>query len=215
MDGVLIDSERLILECTLEAAPTDADREKLRQAMFESLGVTNAEVHRIIRAHMGPDFSFDVCERRATEIYFARLEAEGVPVKPGAPELLAHLSENGYTVGLASSSPRALVEKELAMAGLLRYFQALATGDMVKHSKPAPDIYLLACEKLGARPADAYAVEDAPKGIQSALDAGLRPLMVPDLAPATPELAGLCHAVFPTLLDLLNWVKACESNESA
>lgn len=214
MDGVLIDSERLILACILDAAPADCDRERLRQAMFASLGVTNPEVQRIIREHMGEGFRFDECEKRAVELYFARLEAEGVPVKPGARALLEHLSAEGYTIGLASSSARQLVERELGMAGLLPYFQAIATGDMVENSKPAPDIYLLACEKLGVSPADAYAVEDSPKGLQSAAAAGLMPLMVPDLAPVTDELRPLCRAVFHTLLDVLDWVKACESKKS-
>lgn len=146
--------------------------------------------------------------------YFAHLAAHGVPLKPGARELLSYLSAQRYTIGLASSSPMHLVERQLTMAGLFGYFSAFATGDMVQNSKPAPDIYLLACQKLSIAPESAYAIEDAPKGVQAAASAGLGVLMVPDLAPASDALAALCQGVYPSLLDILDWVKACESNKS-
>ncbi len=214
MDGLLIDSERLLLECMLSAAPADCDRERLKSALLETLGVTDAEMRRILRERMDGSFSFEACEKRAVELYFSRIETEGVPVRTGARALLTYLAERGCRIGLASSSSRALVEKELGMAGLLPFFHTISTGDMVKLGKPAPDIYLLACRQLGVAPETAYAVEDAPKGIEAAAAAGLMPLMVPDLAPATEELSRRCTGVFDTLLDVLQWVKACESKES-
>lgn len=214
MDGVLLDSERLLLDCVLTATPAGYDREKLRRAMFETLGVAEREVRGIIASHMGGDFPFEDSVAAAKELYFAHLAEHGVPLKPGARELLGHLRAGGYTIGLASSSPMGIVKQQLAMVNLLDCFEALATGDMVQNSKPAPDIYRLACQKLSIAPESAYAVEDAPKGVQAAAAAGLSVLMVPDLAPATDALAALCQRVFPSLLDVLDWVKACESNES-
>lgn len=214
MDGVLIDSERLIIDCVLSVTPTGFDRDRLKGAMLQTLGVTGQEVRRIIVRQMGADFPFEDCMIAAGESYFAHLAAHGVPLKPGARELLSYLSAQGYTIGLASSSPMHLVERQLTMAGLFGYFSAFATGDMVQNSKPAPDIYLLACQKLSIAPESAYAIEDAPKGVQAAASAGLGVLMVPDLAPASDALAALCQGVYPSLLDILDWVKACESNKS-
>ena len=214
MDGVLLDSARLLMDCVLAAAPAGYDRETLRRAMLETLGVAEREVRRIIFRHMGEDFPFADCVAAAEERYFAHVAARGVPLKPGARELLGHLKAGGYTIGLASSSTMRLVERQLAMANLINYFEALTTGDMVQNSKPAPDIYRLACHKLAIPPERAYAIEDAPKGVQAAAAAGLSVLMVPDLEPATAALATLCERVFPSLLDVLDWVKACESNES-
>lgn len=214
MDGVLIDSERLLLDCVLAATPSGYDPDRLRGAMLETLGVTEWEVRAIIARHMGEAFPFSDCVAAAEKRYFAHLAAHGVPIKPGAKELLAHLRARDFAIGLASSSPMRLVKQQLTMAQLFDYFDAFATGDMVQNSKPAPDIYLLACQKLSIAPESAYAVEDAPKGIQAAAAAGLSVLMVPDLEPATDALAALCQAVYPSLLDILDWVKTCESNES-
>ena len=72
-------------------------------------------------------------------------------------------------------------------------------GDLLKRSKPAPDIYLMACEKIGVKPAEAYAVEDSHNGIRSASSAGLHPIMVPDIPPVTPEMEALAEVILPDL----------------
>lgn len=59
---------------------------------------------------------------------------------------------------------------------------------MAEHGKPAPDIYLAACEKLGADPAEAIAVEDSYNGIRAAHAAGMKPVMVPDILPPDDEM---------------------------
>ena len=127
------------------------------------------------------------------------MQTYGVPVKPGAQELLAALKDAGWTIGLASSTYIDSVRKELASTGLLPYFNVVIGGDTVRHSKPAPDIYLLACEKAGAVPSETYAIEDSHNGIRSAHAAGMKPLMVPDLLPADPSIRPLCTAVLPDL----------------
>ena len=72
-------------------------------------------------------------------------------------------------------------------------------GDHLKRSKPEPDIYLLACEKLGTDPSTAYAVEDSYNGIRAAYRAGMHPIMVPDQLPPTGEMAELSRYIFDDL----------------
>ena len=79
----------------------------------------------------------------------------------------------------------------MEMTGLLPYFSAIITGDQVEHSKPDPEIYLLACKALGTDPAHTIAVEDSRNGILSASRAGMPVIMVPDLFPPSPELEAL------------------------
>jgi HAD superfamily hydrolase (TIGR01509 family) len=106
-----------------------------------------------------------------------------VDARPGAVELIARLRElDGVAVGLASNSPRHLVDDALATAGLVDAFDAIVTSDDVEHAKPAPDIYLLACQRLGVDPADALALEDSASGIASAKTAGLTVIGVPQFA---------------------------------
>lgn len=107
-----------------------------------------------------------------------------VDARPGAVELVARLREQhpGVRLGLASNSPRFLVDDALGTAGLAGAFDAIVTSDDVEHSKPAPDIYLLACERLGVRPAEALALEDSPSGVAAAKAAGLTCIAVPQFA---------------------------------
>jgi HAD superfamily hydrolase (TIGR01509 family) len=106
---------------------------------------------------------------------------EQVDGRPGAVELVERL--RGRTrLGLASNSPRELVDTALATARIGDAFDAIVTSDDVEHSKPAPDLYLLACERLGVAPADALALEDSPSGIAAAKAAGLTCIAVPQFA---------------------------------
>jgi HAD superfamily hydrolase (TIGR01509 family) len=107
----------------------------------------------------------------------------GVPPRPGALELLRRLAEAGMPLALASNSERIFVERTLSGAGLLRDgpFRTIVTSEDVERPKPAPDIYLEACARLGAEPAACVALEDSPTGVASAAAAGLFVIGVPYL----------------------------------
>jgi HAD superfamily hydrolase (TIGR01509 family) len=106
-----------------------------------------------------------------------------VDARPGAVELVNALDARpGMRLGLASNSPRFLVDDALATAGLADAFEAIVTSDDVEHPKPAPDIYLLACTRLAVDPSEALALEDSPSGIAAAKAAGLACIAVPQFA---------------------------------
>ncbi|HEX2767609.1 MAG TPA: HAD family phosphatase [Candidatus Limnocylindria bacterium] len=105
-----------------------------------------------------------------------------VDARPGAIELVERLRADGVPLALASNSPRFLVDDALATAGLADAFDVIVTSDDVEHSKPAPDIYLLACERLGVAPEEALALEDSPSGVAAAKAAGLTCIAVPQFA---------------------------------
>ena len=105
-----------------------------------------------------------------------------VATRPGAVELVSRLRELQVPLGLASNSPRFLADDALATAGLADTFDAVVTADDVEHPKPAPDMYLLACERLGVNPADALALEDSVSGVAAAKAAGLTCIAVPMFA---------------------------------
>lgn len=81
------------------------------------------------------------------------------------------------------------------------------TGDQVSKSKPDPEIYRAACQRLGVSPAKAVAVEDSPNGIRSALSAGMTAVMIPDLIPSSPELDSLIWKKFDDLSSLLHYLQ--------
>jgi HAD superfamily hydrolase (TIGR01509 family) len=104
----------------------------------------------------------------------------GVPPRPGALELLEAVRAAGLPVGVASNSAREFVERVLSVAGLLDgHFDAVVTSNDVEHPKPAPDLYLAACEALGADPARAAALEDSATGVAAAVAAGMYVVAVP------------------------------------
>ncbi len=105
----------------------------------------------------------------------------GIAPRPGALELLASLERAGVPLAVASNSERAFLERTLASAGLLEDgpFAAIVSATDVAHPKPAPDIYLEACKRLGADPRRAVALEDSPVGAASAAAAGLFVIGVP------------------------------------
>lgn len=105
---------------------------------------------------------------------------EGAEPRPGAAELVAEL-RGRVALAVASNSPRALVDLALGASGLTDSWGATVCGDEVEQLKPAPDIYLEACRRLGARPDETVALEDSPTGIASARAAGLFVVGVPSV----------------------------------
>ena len=92
--------------------------------------------------------------------------------------------------------------KCLKNAGIDTYFDDIVCGDMVSHSKPDPEIYLRACELVRTKPQDAVAFEDAPAGIRSAYNAGMKVVMVPDLVQPTDEIKSMLWKKWETLQDV-------------
>jgi HAD superfamily hydrolase (TIGR01509 family) len=115
--------------------------------------------------------------REVTELMHEELQGQ-VDARPGAAELVRRL-RGRVRLGLASNSPRFLVDAALASSGFGDAFDAVVSADDVAHHKPAPDLYLLACERLGVAPAEALALEDTASGIASAKAAGLACIAVP------------------------------------
>lgn len=124
---------------------------------------------------------------------------EQVEQRPGAIELVERLRGHAR-LGLASNSPRALVDTALATAGVTDAFDAIVTSDDVARPKPAPDLYLLACERLGVQPEEALALEDSASGVTAAKAAGLTCIAVPQFAETDVSAA---DRVIASLEDLL------------
>ena len=77
---------------------------------------------------------------------------------------------------------------------------------MIKQSKPAPDIFLAAAEKLQEAPENCYVLEDSHNGIRAAAAAGMHPIMVPDLLEVTEEMQELAETVCPTLYEAIDYL---------
>ena len=209
MDGVLFDTERLCQDSWIEVA----NRRGLpdMEIIFpKCIGRNANDSRQIVLEAYGADFDYEVFRREASDWFWKYLEENGLPVKEGVRELLNWLKEQGWRIGLASSTRRSSVISHLEQAGIKDFFEEIITGDMVEHSKPLPDIYLLACRKLMVDPAETYAIEDSPHGIRSAYRAGMKPIMVPDLLSPDGEMEQLSTCIFSGLLDVLDYFRSQE-----
>ncbi len=199
-DGTLHDTERLYRIAWLRAA------EELSVPDIETTlrDCTGRNIPSIAAywAEKYPTIPFDDY-LPVRQKYFHALVDKEVPVKPGAMTLLAYLRSHGYRLAVATSSPYAEAMEHLTQSGMADYFDAVVGGDMIANGKPAPDIYLLAAEKLGVDPAACIGVEDSVNGIRAIHAAGMRPVFVPDLIELPPDVAVLTWVTCTCLDELV------------
>lgn len=130
---------------------------------------------------------------------FLKIVSAGVPPYPGVVELIRSISGN-LPLGLCSGALRSDIDPILEQLGLTGIFDAMVTADEVAVSKPDPESYRVAVQRLRdlfpgkVEAAAALAVEDTPAGIESATGAGLKVLAVTNSYPRE-RLAGACKVV--------------------
>lgn len=206
MDGLLLDTERLMQGAILESSAFHGF--PMDEALFLSLvGVPVDGNRRQLADAFGAAFPFDAYLARYRATVLAEIARDGLPVKPGAAELLHEVKAAGLPLAICTSTQRHRAQEHLAHAGFLPLLDALVTRDDVAYPKPHPEPYLLAAERLGVAPADCLALEDSPTGVRSAAAAGMAVVMVPDLLPATGELHELAHAVAADLHEVRSWLE--------
>lgn len=205
MDGTIFDTERLVLECWKRIGEKYTIPD-ISEVFMRCIGTNKARTREIVFEHYGRDFPYERFSEESSVLFRDITGEEGIPIKPGAGEALQYLAENKVPLGLASSTRLAVVTQELKDAGLYEYFQTVVGGDLLKNSKPAPDIYLMACERMGVLPENTYAIEDSHNGIRSAYAAGMRPIMVPDMMAVTEEMRRLSERVFSDLFQVKGYL---------
>ena len=182
MDGVITDTEKLYRRFQLEEGrklgiPDDVMVVACERIAGGTKYTNKSRFEEVVgRGIDYLDFRAAVIRKLDTHI-----RTYGVELKPGVADTLKYLKEKGAKVGLATSTVRERATGYLKAHHIDRYFDELVFGDTVAHGKPAPDIYLKACEMLDVRPEEAIAVEDSINGIVSAGRAGMYPVMVIDL----------------------------------
>ena len=201
MDGLMFDTERLwdtMWEpaCKELGLPLPGDMAKC-QAGGRGLAGDNLRRHVAAYIPGDPQRVLDKVWQLADKRF-----AEGVPCKKGLKELLATLEEMGLPRIVASSSPRSMIEMNLKTSDTAKYFDKVVSGTEVAHSKPAPDTFLLAAEKLGLAPADCLVLEDSFNGVRAGRAAGCVTVMVPDLMQPTEEIRKLYDRKCEDLLEV-------------
>lgn len=206
MDGLLLDSETV--NCRIGTQVAGEMGFTLTQALYQrTIGRTWPVAEAIYKEYFGVDFDTVYFRTQCAGREAACAQAGGIPLKPGAVALLDWLGGLGVPLALATSTARELAQAKLTGVGLAGYFPTAVFGDMVAHSKPAPDIYLAAAAALGVPPDRCAAFEDSHAGIRAAHGAGMTAVMVPDMVPPDAQVAPLAAAILPSLEAAPAWLE--------
>jgi HAD superfamily hydrolase (TIGR01509 family) len=205
MDGVLVDSE-----------PFHVQIEK-QQFLLNQITVTDEEHHQymgvatdVMWKQLAERHSMNVSVEELTEqnrvesIRFFSAVQE-IPVMPGLQEALENLSSKNYPMAVASSSFPEIIKLILHRTGLKNFFKVVVSSQEAGKSKPEPDVFLLAAQKLGVLPADCLVIEDSKNGIKAAHAAGMRCIAYQGQG-ANPESQKKADAVIKNYSELENLI---------
>lgn len=205
LDGLLVDSEPLAakaMEGFLAGFGVAVDP----AIQAQMLGRRLPDAINIARQQYGLPGTLQELADGYSNARMAALRGSVQPM-PGAAEILAWVRRSGLPVALATSGMRSHADLSLSETGLGGCFDVEVTGDQVEHGKPAPDLFLLAAERLGVEPRESVVLEDSPLGVEAAIAAGMRVIAVQNGRATMPHFKVDPTISVSTLSDAQNWLK--------
>jgi HAD superfamily hydrolase (TIGR01509 family) len=200
LDGVLIDSEP-VWEQVRRQVVASRGGHWAADAQQRLMGMSTGEWAAYLSKDLGVGLPPETIAALVIERMAARY-TEHLPLMPGAVEAVRRLAAR-WPLGLASSSPPSLIDTVLDAADLRQCFVTTLSTEQVARGKPAPDIYLAVCGRLGRQPGMCAAVEDSTNGLRSAAAAGLRVIAIPHPRyPPDPGALGAAELVLTSLDEL-------------
>jgi HAD superfamily hydrolase (TIGR01509 family) len=200
LDGVLIDSEP-VWEHVRRGLVEGYGGHWADDAQQRLMGMSTHEWARYLSEDLGIGLPPDQVARLVIQAMAGQYQHH-LPLLPGAVDAVRRMAGH-WPLGLASSSPPALIHTVLTSAGIAPLFKATVSTEDVAQGKPAPDVYLTVAAQLGVQPGTAAAVEDSSNGLRSAAAAGMHVIAVPrpEYPPAADAL-GQAQAVLGDLDEL-------------
>jgi HAD superfamily hydrolase (TIGR01509 family) len=171
LDGVIIDSEP-VWEDVRRRFVAERGGQWLPDSQERLMGMSTTEWADYLAAEVGVPMSPAEIAAGVIDRMVQRYDA-ALPLIPGAVEAVRRLQQH-WPLGLASSSPRRLIDAVLTAAGLGDAFGVTLSTEEVARGKPSPDVYLEVAGRMGVDPADAVAIEDSSNGLRAAIAAGMR-----------------------------------------
>lgn len=200
MDGTLVDTER-VSQASWRRASSDLGHPLPEWMLDAFVGCSMPDARAMVDREFRDAGLTDRLFAHQREL-FARLEEEGLELRPGAFEAVRGLAGAGIALALATSTERGRASRLMDRFGLAGYFTKTVFGDEVSHAKPDPEIYLVAADRLGMPPSSCVAVEDSVNGARAAIAAGMRTYMVPEWSAPTKDVLASCEGVLRSLAEL-------------
>ncbi|MEE1219713.1 MAG: HAD family phosphatase [Ruminococcus sp.] len=205
MDGLMLDSEKVVYQ-SWQTVMDEAGYPYSLDIFKRTVGLRVDSTEQLYKSIYGADFDYVPFRLKAREMFYNYISENGVPVKKGLFEILEFLKENGIKTAVATSTSSQTAMKVIRMSGVYDFFDEFVCGDFVKNSKPHPEIFLTAAEKILLKPEECIAFEDSINGIKAAFAAGMKPIMIPDYLQPTeeikPMLSLLCNDLSEAVKEL-------------
>ena len=184
LDGLILDSEKIYFKFWKEAGMslgydlTDNDYLKLRSCDSEL-------AKEFIAKKTDDENAYSRIRQLRKELMKKYLSNFCYELKEGVVEFLNDIADLPFKKVIVTSSRIEEKKNILYNLGVLKYFDLFIDVNDVKKGKPYPDIYKCAMAKIGVMPKDCIAFEDSPNGVESAFNAGITVIMIPDLSKPT------------------------------
>ncbi|WP_207745966.1 HAD family phosphatase [Clostridium sp. D53t1_180928_C8] len=202
MDGVIFDTEMVYLSVWSEVF--EKYGYKMTKDIYASvLGTGRENVKKVFLNAFGDELPIDDMYIEKDENLAMAIEKR-VPLKSGVHEILKYLKNNDFKVALATSAVSERAFKQLRQGNIEKFFNAVVCRDEVRETKPNPEIFLKAAEKLMVEPSECIVIEDSSAGIEAAFNAGMIPIHVVDLKEADENILKNCYKSFNNLNEIRN-----------
>ena len=203
MDGLMVDTESLSTEAFINSAKAQGYN-MTKEETLKVLGFTKANIYQFwIDYFQGTN----VDGKKLVDDHYEYIEnvlyTVGPEKMPYVEELLKYLRENNYKIAVASSSDTADIKNNLEKTKLEKYIDEIASGAEVENGKPAPDVFLLAAERLDVDPKDCLILEDSKAGIKAGKASGAMVFMVPDMFTVDKECEDTADRILTNLGEVI------------
>ncbi len=208
MDGLMFDTE-CMWATFWEPALAELGLPYKEGLAETARGTAGENSRKVVRSFYGEDCNAEAILDNLHKVADKAFEPP-VPKKPGIDELLAWLDEQQIPMAVASSSREKSIRHHLDNWDMTHYFKVIVSGQHVTRSKPDPEIFLLAAEKLGVEPKHCLVLEDSYNGVRAGAAGGFVTVMVPDLMQPDDEMRSLYTMECKSLNEVLEKLKSKE-----
>jgi len=207
MDGLMVDTESLATEAFIHSAKKQG-YDMTKEETLMVLGFTTKSIYEFWENYFK---NSDVSGKQLVDDHYKYIEnvlfTTGPKKMPYIEELLKYLKENNYKVAVASSSNMNHIINNMEKTGLKKYIDGFASGAEMKNGKPAPDVFLLAAERLGVEPKKCLVLEDSKAGVIAGSSAGAKVIMVPDMFKPDDECKEKAYKIVNNLGEVINMLE--------
>lgn len=187
MDGTMFDTETMSM-FGWAAAARKYNINISKDFMINCMGLTTDIIEDMFHDEFGADFDYTGLRKNKLRIMEELINADGVPHKEGLTQILEYTKKSDLKCAVVTSTTNKRAMFNIKKAGVLEYFDEIITGEMSEKSKPEPDIYIYAAEKLGLSPEECIVIEDSRNGILSAKSSGAISVLIPDIIPVDDDM---------------------------